>query len=80
MARAKEDKFIQFCNGPTGAVAMFVSAYNLFKEYKYLKAANKCGEVIWKRGLVLKGNGLCHGITGNTYPFLTLAPWDDSWK
>ena len=21
----------------------------------------------------MKGNGLCHGITGNTYPFLTLA-------
>ena len=21
----------------------------------------------------MKGNGLCHGITGNIYPFLTLA-------
>ena len=52
---------------------MFLAAYSFFKEEKYLEAARRCGEAIWHRGLILKGNGLCHGITGNIYPFLTLA-------
>ena len=29
------------------------------------------GEVVWKRGL-LKRVGICHGISGNTYVFLSL--------
>ena len=51
---------------------MFLAAYRQFGDKKYLKAAKDCGEAIWHRGLLLKGNGLCHGITGNTYPFLSL--------
>ena len=35
-------------------------------------AAVKAGEVVWERGLLLKGLGLCHGIAGNAYAFLTL--------
>ena len=27
----------------------------------------KAGEHTWQKGLLLKGNGLCHGITGNAY-------------
>jgi hypothetical protein len=25
------------------------------------------GEVLWQRGLLVKGNGLCHGIAGNGF-------------
>ena len=32
----------------------------------------KCGEVIWERGLLLKGLGLCHGTAGNAYSLLSL--------
>ena len=43
-----------------------------FGDKKYLRAAEKCGEVIWKRGLLRKGYGLCHGSAGNGYAFLGL--------
>ena len=61
---------------------MFLAAYELYKEERYLKAALKCGEAIWYRGLVLCGNGLSHGITGNIYPFLQLAKCtgDQKWE
>ena len=44
----------------------------LFKEEKYLKEAVDCGEVIWQRGLLRKGYGICHGTAGNGYAFLSL--------
>ena len=39
---------------------------------KYLMAAKKAGEVTWQRGLLKKGPGLCHGVSGNGYAFLHL--------
>ncbi len=39
---------------------------------RYLEAAVKCGEVVWQRGLLKKGCGLCHGVSGNAYTFLQL--------
>ncbi|MEQ2199091.1 Glutathione S-transferase lancl1, partial [Xenoophorus captivus] len=44
----------------------------VFKEEKYLKEAVDCAEVIWQRGLLRKGYGICHGTAGNGYAFLTL--------
>ena len=29
--------------------------------------SEKIGNIIWKEGLLKKGNGLCHGISGNGY-------------
>jgi len=70
-----QDHLVQFCNGSTGAVAMFCAAYYFFSDERYIDAGKKCGEAIWHRGLLLKGNGLCHGTTGNIYPLLTLAKY-----
>ena len=39
---------------------------------KYLTAAKKAGDLIWQRGLIKKGPGLCHGVAGNGYAFLHL--------
>ena len=36
----------------------------------YKKALFNCIEEIWKRGLLKKGVGLCHGISGNAYSFI----------
>lgn len=43
-----------------------------FKEDKYLKDAIDCSDVIWQRGLLRKGYGICHGTAGNGYSFLSL--------
>ena len=34
-------------------------------------------EVTWKNGLVLKGNGLCHGISGNAYLLLSATRFNE---
>lgn len=43
----------------------------VFGDEEFLQAAIEAGEVVWKRGL-LKRVGICHGISGNTYVFLSL--------
>lgn len=50
----------------------FPPSLQVFKDEKYLKDAVECGEVIWQRGLLRKGYGICHGTAGNAYSFLTL--------
>jgi len=30
-----------------------------------------CAKVLWNRGLLRKGYGICHGVAGNAYGFLT---------
>lgn len=37
-----------------------------------LAAAQRAADDIWARGLLTKGVGLCHGISGNAYAFLAL--------
>jgi hypothetical protein len=44
----------------------------VFGKKSYLEAALRCGDVVWQRGLLLKGYSLCHGVAGNGYTFLQL--------
>ncbi|KAK4387056.1 LanC-like protein GCR2 [Sesamum angolense] len=61
----------------TGAMELLVFALTLAKAAKvfgseeFLQAAIDAGEVVWNRGL-LKRVGVCHGISGNAYVFLSL--------
>ncbi|XP_067107835.1 lanC-like protein 2 isoform X5 [Osmerus mordax] len=66
------DRLVHWCHGAPGVVHMLIMAHKVFKEEKYLKEAQECGEVIWQRGLLRKGYGLCHGTAGNGYTFLSL--------
>lgn len=47
-----------------------------FEQPKYLMAAKQCENVIWRRGLLRKGYGLCHGAAGNVYALIAL--WQSS--
>jgi len=38
----------------------------------YLPAAVRAGELVWQQGLLKKGPGLCHGVSGNAYALLKL--------
>ncbi|KAB0390015.1 hypothetical protein E2I00_010620, partial [Balaenoptera physalus] len=49
-----------------------INTMAVFKEEKYLKDAMECSDVIWQRGLLRKGYGICHGTAGNGYSFLSL--------
>lgn len=44
----------------------------MYEKKSYLEAALRCGEVVWERGLLVKGYSLCHGTAGNGYTFLQL--------
>ncbi|XP_048832836.1 lanC-like protein 2 isoform X2 [Brienomyrus brachyistius] len=66
------DRLVHWCHGSPGVIHMLIMAHKVFKEEKYLKEAVECGEVIWQRGLLRKGYGICHGTAGNGYAFLCL--------
>ncbi|CAG9313729.1 unnamed protein product [Blepharisma stoltei] len=75
------DDLVHFCHGATGAVPMLCQAFLAFQDQNYLDAAIRAGNVIWERGLIKKGKGVCHGISGNGYAFLSLykATLDNLW-
>lgn len=50
----------------------------LFGEDRYLQAAKSCADVIWSRGLLKKGYGICHGVSGNAYAFLAMYKLTDN--
>ncbi|XP_030407286.1 lanC-like protein 2 [Gopherus evgoodei] len=66
------DRLVHWCHGAPGVIHMLMQAYKIFKEDKYLKDAMDCSDVIWQRGLLRKGYGICHGTAGNGYSFLSL--------
>ncbi len=78
----KKDNMVQFCHGAPGAIPALLEAHKLFKSESFLSAALKAGETVWTRGILLKGNGLCHGITGNAYMLHSIYAYtaDVRWK
>ncbi|XP_062865706.1 glutathione S-transferase LANCL1-like [Trichomycterus rosablanca] len=66
------DLLVHWCHGSPGVIYMLLQAYKVFGHQQYLQDAMQCGEVIWHRGLLKKGYGLCHGAAGNAYAFLAL--------
>lgn len=70
--RNTEKRLVHWCHGAPGAIYLLAKAYHVFKERRYLIACEKAAELIWDRGLLLKGAGICHGIAGNGYAFLIL--------
>lgn len=66
------DRLVHWCHGAPGVIHMLIQSYKTFKEDKYLRDATECSDVIWQRGLLRKGYGICHGTAGNGYSFLCL--------
>ncbi|XP_060833144.1 lanC-like protein 2 isoform X2 [Bombus pascuorum] len=69
---SQTDKLVHWCHGAPGMTMLFCLAYEIYEDEDYLKTAVECGEVIWSRGLLKKGRGICHGVAGNAYTFLSL--------
>ncbi|XP_067291006.1 lanC-like protein 2 [Pseudorasbora parva] len=68
----ESDRLVHWCHGAPGVLHMLIMAHKVFKDEKYLRDAVECGELIWQRGLLRKGYGICHGTAGNGYAFLSL--------
>jgi len=67
-----EDDLIHWCHGAPGVIYLMAMAYLKWKDEKYLKACERASALIWQRGLLLKGPGICHGVAGNGYAFLLM--------
>jgi len=71
-------ELVHWCHGAGGVIFLLVTAALTFKPHSqpdyntYLQAARRCGDLIWQRGLLRKGPGICHGVAGGGYAFLTL--------
>ncbi|KAJ7948625.1 LanC-like protein [Quillaja saponaria] len=68
---SESDRLVHWCHGAPGVALTLVRAAEVFGDEEFMQAAVDAGEVVWKRGL-LKRVGICHGISGNTYIFLSL--------
>lgn len=68
---SESDRLVHWCHGAPGVALTLVKAAEVFGGKEFLEAAVEAGEVVWKRGL-LKRVGICHGISGNAYVFLSL--------
>lgn len=66
------DKLVHWCHGAPGTIHLLLLAHLVFRETRYLEQAKKCADVIWQRGILKKGYGICHGTAGNGYAFLRM--------
>ncbi|KAJ1563721.1 hypothetical protein HK405_001014 [Cladochytrium tenue] len=68
-----DSELVQFCHGAPGAAACLARAHEaLGGRPALLDASASAADVVWERGLLRKGVGLCHGVSGNAYTFLAL--------
>ena len=63
---------VQMCHGATGAVWLFSKAFDVLGNDKYKALALRSGDAIWRHGLLQKGPGVCHGMSGSGYAMLRL--------
>ncbi|XP_067676711.1 lanC-like protein 3 [Haliotis asinina] len=70
--RPDSEELVHWCHGAPGIIYLFVRAFKVWGDEKYLQACVRCGEVTWHRGLLRKGPGICHGVAGSGYVFLVL--------
>ncbi|MQL90907.1 hypothetical protein Taro_023506 [Colocasia esculenta] len=68
---SESDRLVHWCHGSPGVALTLAKASQVFGDEQFLHAAIDAAEVVWNRGL-LKRVGICHGVSGNAYVFLSL--------
>ncbi|PKU59666.1 hypothetical protein MA16_Dca028691 [Dendrobium catenatum] len=68
---SETDRLVHWCHGAPGITLTLVKAAQVFGDERFFQAAVDAAEVVWNRGL-LRRVGICHGISGNAYVFLSL--------
>ena len=63
---------VHFCHGCIGAIHLFLLAEELYPNNKFKETAFLCNKCLWERGLLYKGNGVCHGMSGIIYGLIKL--------
>ncbi|XP_040384087.1 lanC-like protein GCR2 isoform X1 [Oryza brachyantha] len=68
---SESDRLVHWCHGAPGVALTLAKAYQVFHDEHFKQSAAEAAEVVWNRGL-LKRVGICHGVSGNAYVFLSL--------
>lgn len=68
---SESDRLVHWCHGAPGIAVTLAKAAKVFGNEHFLQAAEDAAQVVWNRGL-LKRVGICHGVSGNAYVFLSL--------
>ncbi|CAI2367935.1 unnamed protein product [Moneuplotes crassus] len=63
---------VHFCHGAPGAIPFLLKCHEFYEDKKFLIAALKAGELVITKGILKKGNNLCHGISGNVYCLMNI--------
>lgn len=82
------DRLVQLCHGAPGLIPTMLKAEEVLcgggglsggslsggsdGDGRYLAAARRAARAVWRRGLLRKGVGLCHGVAGNGYALLAM--------
>ncbi|CAJ0572591.1 unnamed protein product, partial [Mesorhabditis spiculigera] len=72
IGKGKEEPLVHWCHGAPGVVPLLITMHRHEARDNYLEALLRAGELIWTEGLLKKGPGLCHGISGNAYALLSI--------
>ena len=64
--RDDHNELVHWCHGAPGVLYLLVKAYLVLKDERYLQAALRCGDLTWRKGLLRKGPGICHGVAGES--------------
>ena len=63
---------VHFCHGCIGAIPLFLLAEELYPNNNFKDIAFLSNNCLWERGLLYKGNGVCHGMSGVIYGLIEL--------
>ncbi|EIE20233.1 Lanthionine synthetase C-like protein [Coccomyxa subellipsoidea C-169] len=67
----EDDRLVQWCHGAPGFLPLVAKVYAQHPQELLATATQRAADVTWTRGLLVKGVGLCHGISGNAYSLLS---------
>ena len=67
-----EGDCVHFCHGCIGAIHLFLLAEEMYPNNNFKGTAILCNKCLWERGLLYKGNGVCHGMSGVVFGLIKL--------
>eukprot|EP00033_Pygsuia_biforma_P002928 GCRY01003228.1.p1 GENE.GCRY01003228.1~~GCRY01003228.1.p1 ORF type:complete len:541 (+),score=87.93 GCRY01003228.1:86-1708(+) len=65
----------QWCHGPPGVMRALALGEATYGQIVCQDSLRRCAAYVWKKGLLRKGCGLCHGVSGNAFALLAAAPF-----
>ena len=69
---------VHFCHGCIGAIPLFLLAEEFFPNNYFKETAILSTKCLWERGLLYKGNGVCHGMSGVVYGLIKLYKFTEN--